>query len=130
MASSVDRRIEAYLSRVMGQRDPAGLIRARSTEPIGACGSWPRTQAGHMTASDQSCPNAKKSLQAGGHPHMTRPSTSWLQFAASTDVGGRVKPGHGAFGVKRARQRIYSAASARSAVTDSARSFSTTSQLR
>ena len=42
MASSVDRRIEGYLSEDMGQRDPASLIRPRSTEPIEACGRVPR----------------------------------------------------------------------------------------
>src|SRR5437016_5318322 len=72
MASSVNRRIEGYLPRVMGQRDPAGLIRPRSTEPIRACGRAPRHQAGHMTAIGLRCRHVKKSLRAGGHPHMTR----------------------------------------------------------
>src|SRR6266436_4335788 len=75
MASSVDRRIEGYLSRDMRQRDPAGLIRPRSTEPIRACGQVPRHQAGHMTAIGLRCRHAEKSLRAGGHPHMSRPST-------------------------------------------------------
>src|SRR6266446_840988 len=72
MASSVDRRIEGYLSRDMRQRDPAGLIRPRSTEPIRACGQVPRHQAGHMTAIGLRCRHAEKSLRAGGHPHMSR----------------------------------------------------------
>src|SRR2546429_3144362 len=72
MASSVNRRIEGYLPRVMGQRDPAGLIRPRSTEPIRACGRAPRHQAGHMTAIGLRCRHVKKSLRAGGHPHKTR----------------------------------------------------------
>jgi len=72
MASSVNRRIEGHLSRVMGQRDPAGLIRPRSTEPIRACGFAPRLQAVHMTAIGLRCRHVKKSLPAGGHPHMTR----------------------------------------------------------
>src|SRR6266446_4387719 len=75
MASSVDRRIEGYLSRDMRQRDPAGLIRPRSTEPIRACGQVPRHQAGHMTAIGLRCRHAEKSLRAGGHPHMSRAST-------------------------------------------------------
>src|SRR5205807_3020475 len=76
MASSVNRRIEGYLPRVMGQRDPAGLIRPRSTEPIRACGRAPRHQAGHMTAIGLRCRHVKKSLRAGGHPHMTRGDAS------------------------------------------------------
>src|SRR5438132_6118168 len=72
MASSVNRRIEGYLSRVMGQRDPAGLIRPRPTEPIRACGLAPRHQAGHMTAIGLRCRHAEKSLRGRGHPHMTR----------------------------------------------------------
>src|SRR5216684_2263710 len=72
MASSVNRRIEGYLSRVMGQRDLAGLIRPRSTEPIRACGLAPRHQAGHMTAIGLRCRYVEKSLRAGGHPDMTR----------------------------------------------------------
>jgi hypothetical protein len=72
MASSVNRRIEGHLSRDMGQRDPAGLIRPRSTEPIRACGLAPRLQAVHMTAIGLRCRHLKKSLRAGGHPHMSR----------------------------------------------------------
>src|SRR4029077_13718753 len=48
----VARRIEGYLPEDMGQCDLASLIRPRSTEPIRACGPWPRQQAGHMTAND------------------------------------------------------------------------------
>src|SRR5216683_3522750 len=96
MAASVDRRIEANLCRDMGQRDPAGLIRPRSTEPIRACGHRPRTQAGHMTASDLTAETPKKSLRAGGHSHVSRASTSFCStFLQQQDVGGRVKPGQG-----------------------------------
>src|SRR5271155_1790978 len=85
MASSVNRRIEGHLSRVMGQRDPAGLIRPRSTEPIRACGLAPRLQAVHMTAIGLRCRHVKKSLRAGGHPHMTRwPSAHGLDPWAFT----------------------------------------------
>src|SRR5438552_77876 len=71
MAMSVNRRIERNLPIVMGQRDPEAMIRVRSTDPIRASGLVPRQQAGHMTASDRACRNAKKPLPAGGHPHMT-----------------------------------------------------------
>src|SRR5260370_13100444 len=66
MASSVNRRVEGYLSRVMGQRDPAGLIRPRSTEPIRACGLAPRHQAGHMTAIGPRSRHVKKILASRG----------------------------------------------------------------
>src|SRR5712664_53347 len=85
MASSVNRRIEGYLPRVMGQRDPAGLIRPRSTEPIRACGRAPRHQAGHMTAIGLRCRHVKKSLRAGGHPHMTRGFTDCRASQAMTN---------------------------------------------
>jgi hypothetical protein len=39
MAMSVNRRIEGDLSGSKGQRDPVGLIRPRSTNPIRASGS-------------------------------------------------------------------------------------------
>jgi len=70
MALSVNRRIEADLSNVMGQRDPEAMIRSRSTDPIRASGLAPHQQAGHMTASGRQFHNAKKPLPAGGHPHM------------------------------------------------------------
>src|SRR5439155_283289 len=93
MAASVDRRIEANLYRDMGQRDPAGLIRPRSTEPIRACGHRPRTQAGHMTASDLTAETPEKSLRAGGHPHMSRGSTSCTRADVSKkDMDGRSSP--------------------------------------
>jgi hypothetical protein len=77
MASSVDRRIEEYLSEDMGHCDPESLIRPRFTEPIGACGRVPRQQAGHVTASGFRLQHADFSLRAGGHPHMSsgRPKT-------------------------------------------------------
>src|SRR5579862_981202 len=72
MAMSVNPTNEKNLSFVMGQRDPAAMIRPRSTVPIRASGHLvPRQQAGHMTASDQLAKNAKKPLPTGGHPHMT-----------------------------------------------------------
>jgi hypothetical protein len=66
MASSVDRRIEGYLPEDMGQCDLASLIRPRSTEPIRACGPWPRQQAGHMTANVPSDPHTPKVLASRG----------------------------------------------------------------
>ena len=74
MASSVDRRIETDLRRAMGQCDLAGLIRPRSTDPIRACGHWPRRQAGHMTASDLQLPTRGKVLASRG-PSTHDPAT-------------------------------------------------------
>src|SRR5258708_8009415 len=72
MAMSVNPINEGSLSDVMGQCDPAAMIRSRSTVPIRACGQGvPRQQAGHMTASCRLSRRAKKTLLAGGHPHMT-----------------------------------------------------------
>ena len=71
MASSVNRRIETDLSRVMGQMRPRGLDWASIHGSHQACGHRPRPQAGHMTASDLPLPTREKPLQAGGHPHMT-----------------------------------------------------------
>jgi hypothetical protein len=65
MALPVNRQIEADLSYVMGQRDPAAMIRSRSTDPIRASGLVPRKQAGHMTASDRQFQNAKNPCQPG-----------------------------------------------------------------
>jgi hypothetical protein len=65
MALSVERRIEGDLSRDMGQREPAGLIRPRPTEPIRACGHRPRPQAGHMTASDLHADTRKNPCEPG-----------------------------------------------------------------
>src|SRR5260370_36753176 len=95
----VNRPIEGYLSRVMGQRAPAGLIRPRPTEPIKACGLAPRHQAGHMTAIGLRCRHVKKSLRAGGHPHRTRgpsahgrdPWASRPSGARNKDVDARIK---------------------------------------
>src|SRR5712675_561721 len=48
------------------------MFRTRSAQPIWASGPRPHTQAGHMTAIDQTRPvNCTKSLQPGGRPHMT-----------------------------------------------------------
>jgi hypothetical protein len=66
MAMSVNRRIERNLSNVMGQRDPEAMIRVRSTDPIRASGLVPRQQAGHMTASDLTRQNAKKTHASWG----------------------------------------------------------------
>jgi len=72
MAMSVNPTNEGILSVVMGQRDPAAMIRPRSTVPIRACGHGvPRQQAGHMTARFRRSTRVKKPLLAGGHPHMT-----------------------------------------------------------
>src|SRR6266851_2060503 len=47
------------------------MFRTRSAQPIWASGPRPHTQAGHMTAIDQTRPvNCTKSLQPGGRPHM------------------------------------------------------------
>jgi transposase len=66
MAMSVNRRIERTLPNVMAQRDPEAMIRVRSTDPIRASGLVPRSKAGHMTASDCTCQNAKKTLANRG----------------------------------------------------------------
>src|SRR6266851_3118345 len=96
MAASVDRRIEANLCRDMGQRDPAGLIRPRSTEPIRACGHRPRTQAGHMTASDLTAETPQKVLASRG-PFTRVPGIHvFLQYIfAATRRGwpGQARPG-------------------------------------
>src|SRR5271166_176947 len=89
----VNRRIEGYLSRVMGQRDPAGLIRLRSTEPIRACGLAPRHQAGHMTAIGLRCRYAKNPCGPGA---ILGPSTHDPAVPATggpKGVDGRGKPG-------------------------------------
>src|SRR5579875_2391252 len=66
MAMSVNRRIGRNLPIVMGQRDPEAMIRVRSTDPIRASGLVPQQQAGHMTASDRTRRNAKKTLASRG----------------------------------------------------------------
>lgn len=72
MAMSVNRRIEADLSLVMGQRDPAGMIRLDPRFPSGpAANVVPHPEAAHMTASGRTSTRVKKPLPAGGHPHMT-----------------------------------------------------------
>jgi hypothetical protein len=67
MASSVNRRIEGYLSRVMGQRDPAGLIRPRPTEPIRACGLVLR-QTGQTHDRDWSSMQTREKILASRGP--------------------------------------------------------------
>src|SRR6266436_3980776 len=79
----VDRRIEGYLPEDMGQCDLASLIRPRSTEPIRACGPWPRQQAGHMTANDLQIHTRRKVLASRG------PSTHVLMNRGS---GGTIEP--------------------------------------
>ena len=130
MASSVDRRIEGDLSEDMGQRDPASLIRPRSTEPIRAWGLPPRQQAGHMTASDLRFQYAKFSLRAGGHPHMSsgRPKAGLVGRRTARLRGGRAQArrhrlrAHAAAG--RARQGSYKARVVRTATPSCRRSCS------
>src|SRR5947208_6822234 len=88
MASSVNRRIETDLVSSLGHRDPAGMIRPRSTDPIRARGHVPQIQAGHMTASDRQSQNAKKPLLAGGHPHMTVKKRRASYFPRPLDGAG------------------------------------------
>src|SRR5438067_8542743 len=90
MASSVNRRIKTDLVSSLGHRDPAGMIRPRSTDPIRARGHVPQIQAGHMTASDRQSQNAKKPLLAGGHPHMTE--SRWF-FARGRLLHGAQRAG-------------------------------------
>src|SRR6266567_2902945 len=67
MAMSVNPTNEKYLSIVMGQGDPAAMIRPRSTVPIRVSGqSRPQQKAGHMTASGQPTRHAKKILACRG----------------------------------------------------------------
>lgn len=86
MAMSVNRRIERTLPNVMGQRDPEAMIRVRSTDPIRASGLVPRSKAGHMTASDCTCQNAKKTLANRG------PSTHDDGGAAVAPLGAVISP--------------------------------------
>jgi hypothetical protein len=66
MAMSVNPAIEANLSFVMGHRDPAAMIRPRSTVPIRARGRVRlHPQAEHMTAIDRR-QNAQKTLAKRG----------------------------------------------------------------
>jgi hypothetical protein len=73
-------------------------MRPRGLDQVSIHGShqglrlMPRKQAGHMTASDRQARHAKKTLQTGGHPHMTRPSTRFRSH--NYDVDARVEPGH------------------------------------
>jgi hypothetical protein len=71
MAMSVNPTIEGNLSAVMGHRDPAAMIRPRSTDPITARGhAVPHHEAEHMTAAGRGI-TRKKPLPSEGHPHMT-----------------------------------------------------------
>ena len=93
MAVSVNRQIEGNLSRVMGQFDPAGLIRPRShTGPIRACGLAPRQQAGHMTAIDRPCPARKKTLATRGPSTHDPGIHAFLGAAARRGWPGRARP--------------------------------------
>src|SRR4051812_24079829 len=76
MAMSVNRRIERTLPNVMGQRDPEAMIRVRSTDPIRASGLVPRAKAAHMTASDCTWRNAKKTFANRGPS--THDVENWL----------------------------------------------------
>jgi len=72
MAMSVNPAIEGNLALSSGHRDPAAMIRPRSTVPIRASGHRvPHQQAVHMTATWPHFLAREKSLQVGGHPHMT-----------------------------------------------------------
>jgi hypothetical protein len=72
MAVSVNRQIEGNLTRVMGQRDPVGLIRAS----ISGSHQGLRSRAVPTGRTHDSkwlfAPAGKKTLQSRGHPHMTR----------------------------------------------------------
>jgi hypothetical protein len=66
MAMSVNPTIEGNLSFVMGHRDPAAMIRPRSTDPIRARGHVRlHPQAEHMTATGR-IPHAQKTLAKRG----------------------------------------------------------------
>jgi hypothetical protein len=72
MAMSVNPAIEGSLASSWGHRDPAAMIRPRSTVPIRARGHVvPHSEAAHMTATARPYLTQKKPLPAGGHPHMT-----------------------------------------------------------
>src|SRR5271166_4782242 len=92
----VNRRIEGYLSRVMGQRDPAGLIRLRSTEPIRACGlapppgrthdrNWPSMQIREKILAGRGPSTHDPRVQ--GRPVDAHGSSPWAE-------GPRFEPGH------------------------------------
>ena len=72
MAMSVNPAIEGNLLFVIGASDPAAMIRPRSSVPIRARGHVaPHFEAAHMTASGRTSMRVEKTLQVGGHPHMT-----------------------------------------------------------
>jgi hypothetical protein len=61
MAMSVNPAIEGNLPLSSGHRDPAAMIRPRSTVPIRASGhDLPQQQAAHMTATGRTFPHARK----------------------------------------------------------------------
>ena len=100
MAMSVNRRSERNLPIVMGRRDPEAMIRVRSTDPIRASGLVPRQQAGHMTASDLTSQNAKKTLASWGpSTHDGNVRGRFLFSDGHQDVGARrhrIRPASGA----------------------------------
>jgi hypothetical protein len=83
MASSVDRRIEGYLTEHMGHDDPASLIRLRSTEPIRACGlsAAPTGRTHHRNSS--TIQTREKILASGGpSTHVLGPAEGRTRGAA------------------------------------------------
>jgi len=67
MAMSVNPAIETNLLFVMGHRDPAAMIRPRSTDPIRARGHVvPHPEAEHMTAAGRTSTARKKTLAKRG----------------------------------------------------------------
>jgi hypothetical protein len=89
MAMSVNPAIEGHLTSSLGHYDPVAMIRPRSTVPIRARGHVvPLLEAEHMTATGRSCTRVKKTLPAGGHPHMTNGRQSFY-FAAALSVARR-----------------------------------------
>jgi hypothetical protein len=67
MAMSVNPTIEGNLSFVMGHRDPAAMIRPRSTDPIRARGHVRlHSEAEHMTAPGRTSTARNKTLAKRG----------------------------------------------------------------
>src|SRR6185436_4875200 len=67
MARSVHNAIESSLASSSGHRDPAAMIRARSTVPIMASGRVvPHSKAAHMTATNRPSPRVTKTLASRG----------------------------------------------------------------
>jgi hypothetical protein len=86
MASSVDRRIEGYLTEDMGHDDPASLIRLRSTEPIRACGLSAAPTGRTHDRNSSTIQTREKILASGGHPHMSSGrAKSWTRGPGPND---------------------------------------------